>query len=76
MLEFGGGSVVGYPQSLGLPVEFVANPIGDVAEQHRLGKRTGVVEGAGGGCRFAAGLKPLSIVTGRVGGCLGRRPPH
>ena len=65
--EFGGFRVAGEFHFPVIPLEGSAGAVGDVAKQHHLGQRPGVVEVAG---RVAAGLdgvNPFPVMAKRTG---------
>src|ERR1041385_8905100 len=54
-------------QALCVPFESLADPVGDVAEQHTFGQRSGIVEVARSRPAGFDGLNPLLVVAYRIG---------
>src|SRR5215813_10246214 len=62
-----GLGAVGRPQALGVPLQFFTDPVSDVAEQHRLRQRAGVIEITGGGPAGLARRNPFLMVPDGIG---------
>ena len=65
--EFGGFRVAGEFHFSVLPLEGRAGAVGDIAKQHDLGQRPGVVEIAGCAAAGLDGVNPFPVMAKRAG---------